>query len=89
MVQHQYDSDMQRVNLLIEKYREWLMSKPHVIGVGAGYATRGGVRGSDLSIVVLVDSKLPEAQIAPDDRVPAELEGVRVDVQATGGFTAG
>jgi hypothetical protein len=37
----------------------------------------------------MVDQKLPDEQLPPEQRIPRELDGVRVDVQVTGEFTAG
>jgi hypothetical protein len=39
-------------------------------------------------IVVSVREKLPPDQLAPKDVIPTELDGVPVDVQATGVFRA-
>jgi hypothetical protein len=41
-----------------------------------------------LAIVVLVRRKLPRAQLMPEDIVPAEIEGVPVDVQEVGEIRA-
>jgi hypothetical protein len=38
--------------------------------------------------VVLVTQKLPEAALAPKDVIPAEIEGVPVDVQEVGTIKA-
>jgi hypothetical protein len=62
-----------------------LMQKPHVIGVGIGNKKVKGQATGDLALVVMVDEKLPLAQLAPDEVLPRELDGVPVDVQAMGG----
>ena len=36
----------------------------------------------------MVTEKVPENQLPPKDRIPRELEGVRVDVQEFGTLTA-
>lgn len=70
------------------KYADALMQYPHVVGVAIGMAQVNGNYTDEPALVVLVDEKVPEAQLALEDILPHELEGVRVDVQATGVFTA-
>ncbi len=36
----------------------------------------------------MVEHKLPPDELAPADRIPSRLEGVRIDVQEMGAFTA-
>ena len=70
------------------RYADSLMSLPNVVGVGVGFAQQGGQPTHDVAVVVMVDQKVPSAQLAPGERIPSELDGVRVDVQATGSFGA-
>lgn len=71
-----------------QKYTDYLMSLPHVIGVAVGYTARAGQREGEIGLIVMVDEKLPSAQLADNELVPRELDGVRVDVQEMGGFAA-
>lgn len=82
------DAQIARATEVQTRYADLLLSKPHVVGVGVGIAYRGGVPTGEVALVVMVDEKLPAAELAPDEMIPAELDGVRVDVQATGGFSA-
>ena len=61
----------------------------HVVGVAVGYASQGGKATPEIGLVVMVDEKLPPDQLDPQDMIPSELDGVRVDVQETGVFSAG
>lgn len=70
------------------KYERELMRKRNVVGVGVGFQERAGQRTSNVCIVVSVRQKLPLAQLAPQDVIPTELDGVPVDVRATGAFRA-
>ena len=70
------------------RYTDMLMSMPHVQGVAVGLAKRDGEYTNEIAIVVLVDIKVPEDQLAPEDRIPAALDGVPVDVQEIGIVTA-
>jgi len=65
-----------------------LMQKANVIGVGVGLQRREGELTDEAAIVVSVTHKLPPSQLAPEDIVPRELEGVPVDVQAVGELRA-
>ncbi len=82
------DSIMQHVEYVQHRYENYLLSKPHVIGVGVGYACCRGETTPELAVVVMVDQKLPNEALAPADRLPSRLEGVRVDVQEMGQFSA-
>ncbi|MCU0511450.1 MAG: hypothetical protein MUE40_02660 [Anaerolineae bacterium] len=82
------DEQMAKLTELQAKYAPALMRYPHVIGVGIGIAMRDGQYTDEPALVVMVDLKLPQAQLILEDILPRELEGVRVDVQATGVFTA-
>jgi hypothetical protein len=57
-----------------------LLRLPHVTTVGIGGRVRGGQRIHELVIKVYVDAKVPADQLAPADRIPAEIEGLPTDV---------
>ncbi len=82
------NDQLQRASEVQHKYADRLMSLPHVIGVAIGYVMERGERKPEIGLVVMVDEKLPEAQLSPDAIVPHEIEGVRVDVQEQGAFFA-
>ena len=77
-----------RATAVQAKYIDELMRKRHVVGVAVGMAKQGGQYTQDVALVVMVDEKVPPHLLDPDDRIPEELDGVRVDVQETGTFTA-
>ena len=79
---------MERVQRVQAKYSDVLMVKAHVQGIGVGLAKKGGQFTSQIALVVMVDRKLPESELAPDDILPEELDGIDVDVQEMGVFTA-
>lgn len=70
------------------RYADTLMSKPHVVGIAVGYTMRSGVRTENVGVIVMVDRKVPQDQLAPEEIIPRELDGVPVDVQETGVFSA-
>ena len=75
-----------------EEVRDRLESLPHVVGTCIGTERVDGRETGRRSLVVLVDRKVPTAQLAPDDRVPetVEIDGdtVPTDVQEVGDVTA-
>ena len=82
------EMQMARAQAVQEKYTDDLMSKDHVVGVGVGLAKKDGFYTQDIALVVMVDEKVPADQLPPEDYIPPELDGVRVDVQEMGVFTA-
>ena len=79
---------MARAQAVMKTHEEALLSKPNVVGVGVGLRQQGGVMGEELAVVVLVRRKVPAEQLAPEDLIPAQIEGVPVDVQEVGDITA-
>lgn len=69
-------------------HAEELMNKANVVGVGIGNKKTGGVATSELCLVVMVSQKIADDQLAPEDRIPGEIAGVKTDVQEVGTFTA-
>ncbi len=65
-----------------------LMAKANVVGVGIGYCHRGGVKTDQVGLVVMVRKKIPIHQLASQDRLPAEIDGVPIDVQEVGELRA-
>jgi hypothetical protein len=74
----------QKISNIQAKYADELMAKAHVVGLGVGMAKVGGEYTNEMALVVLVDKKVPMEELAPEDRIPAEIEGVRVDVNEVG-----
>ncbi|MDZ7270298.1 MAG: S1 family peptidase [candidate division KSB1 bacterium] len=70
------------------KHEKALLRKKNVVGVGIGYKEVGGRKTEQLSLVVLVEKKLPEAELAPKDLVDKELDGVVTDVKEVGKIVA-
>mgnify|MGYP001137371455 CR=1 FL=1 len=70
------------------RYEAELMEKPHVIGVAIGVKQTDGQPTDELAIIVMVDEKVPHAQLSEDEIIPQEIEGFPVDVQKTGFFYA-
>ncbi len=78
------EKELERVRAVKAAYEKELMRKANVVGVGIGLRRRRGQSTGELAIVVSVTRKVPLEELAPEDVVPRELEGVPVDVQAVG-----
>ena len=79
---------LQRVIDVQARHTENLMRKKHVTGVAVGIKTKEGKSTGEMSLVVMVEKKVPPEQLAPRDVIPTEIEGVTVDVQVMGPFRA-
>lgn len=82
------DEKTAKATLVQKKYTEMLLRIPHVMGVAVGLEMKDGVYTGDICLVVMVDKKQPSNELAPQDLIPSELDGVHVDVQEIGIPTA-
>ncbi|MEJ2266163.1 MAG: hypothetical protein P8X95_22175 [Anaerolineales bacterium] len=64
------------------------MSKANVVGVGVGFRQKGGQQTQDVSVVVMVEKKVPPSQMSAQDLIPPQIDGVPVDVQEAGQIKA-
>jgi hypothetical protein len=71
-----------------EKHEADLLAKANVLGVGVGFRHRGGRRTEEISLIVMVRRKQPAAELSPQDLVPAQIDGVPIDVHEVGEITA-
>ncbi len=67
----------------------YLLRRENVVGVGVGYKETDGTVTDELAVTVNVVEKRPVAQLAPDERIPRQLDGLKTDVVETGRFFAG
>jgi hypothetical protein len=67
-----------------ERAVERLLALPGVTGVGLGGRVRGGRPVDEPVLKVFVERKRPVAELAPDEVLPAEIEGYGVDVSEAG-----
>jgi hypothetical protein len=80
--------DIEQVKAVKAAHEKRLLSKANVVGVGVGMRRRGDRVTDEVCIVVSVRQKVPSEQLSPADRIPTEIDGVPVDVQATGEIRA-
>jgi hypothetical protein len=82
------DEKTAKAQLVQKKYTDMLLKIPHVVGVAVGLEKKGGTYTGDVCLVVMVDKKRSAGELAPNDVIPSELDGVKVDVQEIGVPTA-
>src|SRR3954453_14874383 len=69
-----------KVEQVLEDNRQNLLSIPGVIGARPGYRFKDGGITDEPCIVVLVDHKLPKADLPTSARIPDKLDTVDIDV---------
>jgi hypothetical protein len=74
---------VQRAQGLKDASSERLRAYPNVTGVGVGFKEVAGARTDIVAIRVYVAPKLPRTQLADEDVLPEEIEGMQVDVIKT------
>ena len=82
------DLDTSQLEAVKEKYEPMLMEKKNVVGVGIGFREREGQLTDELVLTVMVTQKQPRLTLRSRDRIPAELDGVPVDVKQVGRLRA-
>ncbi len=80
------DQVFEQVKAVQAEHADSLMKLPNVIGVGIGYCRRKDSPIEEPGLVVIVDHKVPVAQLAEADIIPREIDGVQVEVRELGGF---
>lgn len=71
-----------------EKHEALLLSKRNVVGIGIGFREKDGQMTDQMALIVSVSEKLPESEVSTADLIPAEIEGVPVDVKKVGEIRA-
>lgn len=84
----QNEEKIAQISAVQARHADDLLTRPNVVGVGVGFARKGGEYTEEMALVVMVSQKVPLDQLAPPDVIPRELDGVRIDVQETGPLTA-
>ena len=74
------------IQKLIDKHKENILKKNHVVGIGYGYGE--GKKSDTECFRIYVDKKLPEDQLDPEDIAPKKLEGKLTDVIEVGEIKA-
>jgi hypothetical protein len=75
---------MDAIRAVKQAHEGQLMGMANVVGVGIGFRTCQGLRTNEPALVVMVSRKIPSELLNPEERIPAEIDGVPVDVQEVG-----
>ncbi len=75
---------MEKVQKALKKKKKQLLKLPNVVGVGVGFKQVGGVTTGQPAVVVLVEKKVPAAQLLPNQMVPQTVDDVATDVIQVG-----
>jgi len=71
-----------------EEYKEDILARPNVVGVGVGYRETAGKLTDDVCVIVLVQQKVAQAALSAESLVPREIAGLRTDVRGVGEIRA-
>jgi hypothetical protein len=76
--------NFEKARVVKEKFETELLKLENVVGVGIGLRKKDGIYTDEVALVVMVKKKVLEIELAQEDLIPQELEGVEVDVQEIG-----
>jgi hypothetical protein len=79
-----HDSAFQRASELKAQYGQDLLKKANVVGVGVGLRQKDGESTDEVALIVMVRKKVPLVELAPEDRIPSEINDIPVDVLEVG-----
>jgi len=88
MALNNLEPDFSEAIRIKEIYGEEILRKANVIGIAVGTMIRRGQVEIQTGLIVLVSQKIPKSRLDPQDVIPRELEGIPVDVQEAGNFSA-
>lgn len=84
----QDQATIDRITRAQDQHSEALLRLPNVVGTALGVKMIDDEPTGDLALVVLVRQKVPLERLKPEERIPAEIDGVLVDVQEVGDVLA-
>ena len=92
MSQHESNQDLRantnKIMKVMQAHKGELLTKPNVVGVAVGFRQVDGQSTETLALVVMVDHKVPQDLLKPDQQIPMTIEGVPIDVQEVGEISA-
>lgn len=87
-IERDLNAETARIMAVMKEHKSELLAKPNVVGVAVGFQQQQGISTQNLALVVLVENKLPQNLIPPEGQIPAEIDGILVDVQEIGKISA-
>ncbi len=77
-----------RAQAVKKVHEQRLLGMPNVVGVGVGLRQQRGVTVNEVALVVMVRQKKPTGMLAREEVLPAQIDGVPVDVLEVGEIRA-
>lgn len=81
-------ADIDRIRMIKARHEKELLAMKNVVGVGIGFKETAGGITDRMSIVVMVERKLPAETLDSKDLIPPLIEGIPTDVKAVGKIEA-
>jgi hypothetical protein len=82
-------NSFEKARLVKQRFEAELLNLENVIGVGIGLRLKDGVYTDEVAVVVMVKKKVRPSELAQEDFIPEELDGVLIDVLEVGEIQAG
>lgn len=80
--------DIDRIRMIKQRHEKELLARKNVVGVGIGFKESAGKTTDRMSIVVMVERKLPAETLDARDLIPPLIEGIPTDVKVVGKIEA-
>jgi len=77
-----------KIEEIKKKYEKKLLSKVNVLGVMTGYKIKGEEKTDELSVICMVEKKLPKEKLSKRDFVPETIKDIPTDVIEVGKIRA-
>ena len=84
----EFGGDVARIAAVRARHEDRLLRYPNVVAISTGTRTRGGTDTGEPCLVVYVTRKVSADRLGEADRLPAEVDGVPVDVRGVGRIEA-
>lgn len=81
-------AELFEITELQKRVEKELFRRQNVIGVGVGFKESAGVKTEELSLLVMVQEKIPLTALSEKDVVPKDFDGIRTDVLRVGKVVA-
>jgi len=79
---------IEQVKQVKARHQAALLKLANVVGVGVGFKEKNNQWTDQLALIINVTQKKPLADLAPEDVVPLEIDGIITDVQEVGQIKA-
>ncbi len=81
-------AETNRIMEVMQAHKGELLTKPNVVGVAVGFRQVEGQSTGTLALVVMVDRKIPQDLLTPEQLIPITIDGIPIDVQEIGEISA-